>query len=115
MSGRGARRNPGGQDSENGNGKPGPRAQLAELVALARVSSAQHLSGIPETVAPDIRDFAETLRLLFGALGMSLNRLAAMLHSDPGTVSRYLSGKRIPPPEFIDSLCKAVYEVKGSL
>jgi transcriptional regulator with XRE-family HTH domain len=115
MSGKGTRRNRGGPDSDNGNGKTGPRAELAELAALARVSSAQHLSGVPETVAPEIRDFAETLRLLFGALGMSLNRLAALLHSDPGTVSRYLSGKRIPPPDFIDSLCKAVYDAKGSL
>jgi transcriptional regulator with XRE-family HTH domain len=47
--------------------------------------------------------------------GVSLNRLAALLHSDPGTVSRYLSGKRIPPPDFIDGLCKAVYDSKGSL
>jgi transcriptional regulator with XRE-family HTH domain len=46
---------------------------------------------------------------------MSLNRLAALLHSDPGTVSRYLSGRRIPPPDFIEGLCKAVYDVKGSL
>lgn len=53
--------------------------------------------------------------MLFGALGMSLNRLAALLHSDPGTVSRYLSGKRIPPKGFIDGLCKAVYNAKGSV
>jgi transcriptional regulator with XRE-family HTH domain len=46
---------------------------------------------------------------------MSLNRLAALMHSDPGTVSRYLSGKRIPPPGFVDSLCKAVYDARGSL
>ncbi len=53
--------------------------------------------------------------MLFCALGMSLNRLAALLHSDAGTVSRYLSGKRIPPPGFIEGLCKAVYDAKGSL
>jgi transcriptional regulator with XRE-family HTH domain len=115
MSGKGTRRKPGGQDPDNGNGQTGPRAELAELAALARVSSSRHLSGIPGTVAPEIRDFAETLRMLFGALGMSLNRLAALLHSDPGTVSRYLGGKRIPPPDFIDSLCKAVYDARGSL
>jgi len=115
MSGKGTLRRPGGQDSDNGNGETGPRAELAELAALARVSPSRLLSSVPETVAPEIRDFVETLRMLFGALGMSLNRLAAVLHSDPGTVSRYLSGKRIPPPDFIDSLCKAVYDVKGSL
>jgi transcriptional regulator with XRE-family HTH domain len=115
MSAKDTRREPGGQDPDNGNGETGPRAELAELAALARVSPSRHLTGIPETVAPEIRDFAETLRMLFGALGMSLNRLAAVLHSDPGTVSRYLSGKRIPPPDFIDSLCKAVYDARGSL
>jgi transcriptional regulator with XRE-family HTH domain len=97
--------------SGGGRGGPGP---LAELTALARVSS-QPLSPIPVNVLPEIRDFAETLRVLFGALGMSLNRLAALLHSDPGTLSRYLSGKRVPPPDFIDGLCKVVYDVKGSL
>jgi transcriptional regulator with XRE-family HTH domain len=115
MSGKGTRRKPGGQDPDNVNSEAGAGAGLAELAALARVSSSQRLSGIRETVAPEIRDFAETLRMLFGALGMSLNRLAALLHSDPGTVSRYLSGKRIPPPDFVDSLCRAVYDVKGSL
>jgi transcriptional regulator with XRE-family HTH domain len=85
------------------------------LAAIARVPSSQSLSPIPDGVAPGARDFAVTLRVLFGALGMSLNRLAARLHSDPGTVSRYLSGKRIPPPDFIEDLCKAVYDVKGSL
>jgi transcriptional regulator with XRE-family HTH domain len=115
MSGKGTRRESGGQDPDNGIGEAGGRAELAELAALARVSPSRHLGGIPGTAAPEIRDFAETLRMLFGALGMSLNRLAAVLHSDPGTVSRYLSGRRIPPPDFIDSLCKAVYDARGSL
>jgi transcriptional regulator with XRE-family HTH domain len=94
--------------------RPGPNPLLAELSALAGISP-QTLSPISGQVPPEARDFAETLRVLFGALGMSLNRLAAVVHSDPGTVSRYLSGKRIPPPDFIDSLCKAVYDARGSL
>jgi transcriptional regulator with XRE-family HTH domain len=96
-------------------GLPSSHSELAELAALARVSRMQSLDPIPEGVAPEIRDFAETLRMLFAALGMSLNRLAALLHTSPGTVSRYLSGQRIPPPDFIDRLCKAVYDAKGSL
>jgi transcriptional regulator with XRE-family HTH domain len=102
------------QHAKDGSGETDPPRELAELAALARVSS-QPLTPIPDTVPVEIRDFAETLRLLFGALGVSLNRLAALLHSDPGTVSRYLSGKRIPPPDFIERLCKAVYDVKGAL
>lgn len=96
-------------------GDRGPRAGLPELTALARLAPAQPLAPIPGNVPAEARDFATTLRVLFGALGMSLNRLAALLHSDPGTVSRYLSGRRIPPPGFVDGLCKAVYEVRGSL
>jgi transcriptional regulator with XRE-family HTH domain len=104
-----------GHDPEADSGEPGPRGALAELAVLAQVSASQPLSPIPEDAPAEIQVFAETLRVLFGALGMSLNRLAALLHSDPGTVSRYLSGKRIPPPGFIDGLCKAVYDAKGSL
>jgi transcriptional regulator with XRE-family HTH domain len=114
MSGEIASDEPAGHNSAGGPGQLGPWAELAELTALARVSS-QPLSPIPDDVLSEIRDFAEMLRTLFGALGMSLNRLAAMLHSDPGTVSRYLSGKRVPPPDFIDALCKVVYDTKGSL
>jgi transcriptional regulator with XRE-family HTH domain len=110
-----ARDEEGGRGTDDGAREPGPRAETAGLMALAGVSTSQPLSPIAGNVLPEIRDFAETLRVLFGALDMSLNRLAALLHSDPGTVSRYLSGKRVPPPDFIDSLCKAVYDVKGSL
>jgi transcriptional regulator with XRE-family HTH domain len=112
-----------GRDPGDRSGQRDPYAELTELAALARVSPLSSLSPIPDDVAPEIRDFAATMRALFGALGMSLNRLAALLHcctaallhSDPGTVSRYLSGKRIPPPGFIDELCKSVYDVNGSL
>src|ERR1700722_18932612 len=102
-------------DPCEGPGKPGRAPLLAEMSACAGGYSPQPLSPISGYVAPGARDFAETLRVLFGALGVSLNRLAAMMHSDPGTVSRYLSGKRIPPPGFVDSLCKAVYDTRGSM
>jgi transcriptional regulator with XRE-family HTH domain len=115
MSGDLADTGPGPQDPVDRSTDSRPHAELAELAAIARISSSQSLSRIPDGVAPGARDFAETLRVLFGALDMSLSRLAALLHSDPGTVSRYLSGKRIPPPDFIDGLCKAVYDVRGSL
>jgi len=114
MSGEGSFDGVNRQNAEDGFGETGPPRELAELAALARVSS-QPLTPIPDAVPVEIRDFAETLRLLFGALGVSLNRLAALMHSDPGTVSRYLSGKRIPPPDFIERLCRAVYELKGTL
>jgi hypothetical protein len=59
------------------------RTALAELTAIARVSS-HPLSPIPVSVPPDVRDFVETMRLLFRALGISLKQLAASLEADPG-------------------------------
>jgi len=106
---------PHGEGADIEGGEPAAKDGFAELAALARVSSSQPLSPIADGVAPESRELASTLRVLFGALGMSLNRLAALLHSDPGTVSRYLSGKRVPPPEFIEGLCKAIYDAKGAL
>jgi hypothetical protein len=93
-----------GRASDDGDREPGLPAGLSELAALARVSSSRPLDPISSDVPPEVRDFAETMRVLFLALGMPLNRLAALLHSDPGTVSRYLSGKRVPPPDFIEGL-----------
>ena len=49
--------------------KPGPNPLLAELSALAGYS-AQTLSPMSGQVPPEGRHFAETLRVLFGALGM---------------------------------------------
>lgn len=114
MPGKIARDKP-GRDPEVGTARACSSDGLTELATLARVSTPQPLSPIPDGVPDEIRVFAETLRVLFGALGISLNRLAALLHSDPGTVSRYLSGKRIPPPDFIEGLCKAIYDAKGSM
>jgi transcriptional regulator with XRE-family HTH domain len=100
---------------DSGFGQACAVSQIAELAALARVNAPQPLTPLPSGLPLETRVLAETLRVLFGALGMSLNRLAALLHTDPGAVSRYLSGRRIPPPQFIDGLCKAVYNTKGSL
>ena len=50
MSGKGTRCKPGGRDPDSGNGERRPRDELAELAALAAVSSSQHLSGIAESV-----------------------------------------------------------------
>jgi transcriptional regulator with XRE-family HTH domain len=100
---------------ELSSGELGISDGLTELRALARASALQPLRPIPDHLPAEVRIFADTLRILFGALAMSLNRLAAFLHSDPGTVSRYLSGRRIPPPDFIEGLCKALYDIRGSL
>ena len=67
------------------------RSRRQGLSTLTPVHAPHALSPIPEYMPPEVREFAETLRTLFGALGISLNRLAALMHYVPGTVSRYLS------------------------
>ncbi|HEY5834677.1 response regulator [Streptomyces sp.] len=52
----------------------------------------------------DCRRFAQALRTLFAGLGVSVRRYAARRYRDAGTVSRYLSGTRVPPWEFVVDL-----------
>ncbi|MFE0462781.1 helix-turn-helix domain-containing protein [Kitasatospora sp. NPDC058965] len=59
------------------------------------------------------RQLAEVLRQLFETLNMSVRRFAARWYYDAGTVSRYLSGRRIPPQEFVEQLIKSVEEQAG--
>jgi len=52
----------------------------------------------------DCRRFAQALRTLFAGLDVSVRRYAARRYRDAGTVSRYLSGVRVPPWEFVVDL-----------
>ncbi|MEV6805836.1 hypothetical protein [Streptomyces sp. NPDC051129] len=45
----------------------------------------------------DSRVLAEALRRLFAGLGVSVRRYAARRHRDPGSLSRFLNGTRVPP------------------
>jgi hypothetical protein len=55
------------------------------------------------------------LRDLFTGLGVSTRRYAARRAYDPSTVSRYLSGRRLPPWEFILGLLHDVAEERRTL
>ena len=50
------------------------------------------------------RQLAEEMRDLLAALGVAVNRYAARKYLDHGSVSRFLSGERIPPWEFVHGL-----------
>ncbi|MGA4798251.1 hypothetical protein [Streptomyces lavendulocolor] len=56
----------------------------------------------------EVRALAASLRTLFGALDWSVRRFAARHHYDPGTVSRYLAGHRVPPVTFVHTLLQDV-------
>ncbi|WP_405731297.1 hypothetical protein OG607_33225 [Streptomyces sp. NBC_01537] len=57
-----------------------------------------------EELRPHDCSLAQALRDLFEILGETLQAYALRTHSDRGTVSRYLSGKRIPPRTWVVEL-----------
>jgi hypothetical protein len=63
-----------------------------------------NLRPLPPDLGPEARSLAEFLRKHFYRCDMSLRHFAETIHLDPGVVSRYLSGARIPPQPFVDAL-----------
>ncbi|MFD5088203.1 response regulator, partial [Kitasatospora sp. NPDC058406] len=72
-------------------------------------------------LSPDLnsecRAFAEALRSLFTGLRptASVRRYGARRHLSAGAVSRYLSGQRIPPWQFVQDLLADVGADRGSV
>ncbi|MBL1096225.1 response regulator [Streptomyces coffeae] len=62
------------------------------------------LHPLGDNLPEECRAFAVELRRLFDGLGVSVRRYAVRRHRDPSTVSRFLSGTRIPPWEFVFDL-----------
>ncbi|MER6089754.1 response regulator [Streptomyces bluensis] len=60
------------------------------------------------------RALAQALRELFEGLQVSVRRYAARRRLDPGTVSRYLNGTRLPPWQMINDLFADVAEHRGT-
>ncbi|MEU0401616.1 response regulator [Streptomyces sp. NPDC006197] len=60
------------------------------------------------------RALAEALRELFEGLHVSVRRYAARRRLDPGAVSRYLNGTRLPPWQVISDLLADVAELRGT-
>lgn len=54
------------------------------------------------------------LRGLFSTLGVSQRQYAHRVHLDPSAVSRYLSGRRVPPRHFVDRLISEVEAERGN-
>ncbi|MFE0853900.1 coiled-coil domain-containing protein [Streptomyces mutabilis] len=72
------------------------------------------LEPISEGTSEENRALAEALRTLFDSLGLSMRRYAARCYTDPGTLSRYFKGTRVPPWNFIVNLLAHVAEVRES-
>jgi hypothetical protein len=67
-------------------------------------ASARKLEPLSRDLAPELRELAEFLRGHFYKVNTSVRAYAHRINRDPGVVSRYLSGDRIPPQDFADSL-----------
>lgn len=75
-----------------------PGADEASVDCAARKPQlAQLKDGLP----PNRRAFAEDLRSVFLSLEISVRRYAARRHLDASSVTRYLSGDRVPPWSFV--------------
>lgn len=71
------------------------------------------LTPLPEGLSREERQLSEALRTLFEGLGVSVRRYAARRHRDPGSLSRYFNGSRIPPWEFVIDLLTDISEHLG--
>lgn len=73
------------------------------------------LKKVDEGLPPEVVALAQALRDLFQGLGVSTRRYAARRSYDSSTVSRYLSGRRLPPWEFVLNLLHDVAEERGNV
>ncbi|MEV5248435.1 hypothetical protein [Streptomyces werraensis] len=70
------------------------------------------LEPIKSDVSGNHEALAEALRTLFAALDISITRYAARCNADKATISRYLSGARVPPWQFVKDLIAHVTEAR---
>ncbi|MFI1364890.1 ATP-binding protein [Streptomyces griseochromogenes] len=71
------------------------------------------LKPLPEGLSPELREFVVALRSLFRATGKSLRQFSVYHHVSAPSVSRYLSGVRIPEKAFLDALLKSACRACG--
>ena len=68
------------------------------------MAGGEELDRVEPSVTNEVQALASELRTLFIDLEVSQARYAARVHRDKGTVSRFLSGARIPPWAFVRDL-----------
>lgn len=66
---------------------------------------APELRPLAPGLSPEIRDWVHELRTIWAATGVTMNRFSRLHPVDKGTLSRYLSGQRVPRDRwFLDTL-----------
>ncbi|WP_411109778.1 hypothetical protein [Streptomyces sp. c-19] len=85
------------------------------MTEVARRQGAQgKASGIERGEVPEVAALGTVLTGLFTRLGIPQSQYAHRVHLDKSAVSRYLSGRRLAPQEFIDRLVREVEEHVGA-
>ncbi|MFH8628090.1 helix-turn-helix domain-containing protein [Streptomyces vietnamensis] len=79
-------------------------------VARTRGSSSE----IERGEVPEVAALGNVLKELFTRLGISQNQYAYRVHLDKSAVSRYLSGRRVAPQDFIDRLVQEIEDHLGA-
>ncbi|MFE3634567.1 hypothetical protein [Streptomyces cellostaticus] len=72
------------------------------------------LRPIGDDVPPEAAQLAERLREVFSSLNLTMRRYATRTHRNPGAVSRYLNGTRVPPWDFVTELLTEVARTRGT-
>jgi DNA repair exonuclease SbcCD ATPase subunit len=67
------------------------------------------LRPLRDDLAPEVRSLATFLREAFDEIETGVRSYAQSIHREPGAVSRFLSGDRIPHQDFIDKLLADAY------
>ncbi|MFE2103750.1 helix-turn-helix domain-containing protein [Streptomyces sp. NPDC059468] len=95
---------------------PQAAGEVSTPKALPHTSgrTVNELAAVDEALPPPVRDLTVELRGLFSLLGVSTRRYARRRHLDASTLSRYLSGRRLPPWGFVITLIDDVAEQRGS-
>lgn len=82
---------------------------MAEVARKRRDSSSVERGEVPEVAV-----LSNALTELFNTLGVSQNAYAVRVSLDKSIVSRYLRGRRIPPQDFINRLCREAEKKLGA-
>jgi hypothetical protein len=91
-------------------GKHGPDG---EGIPFDDAEDLKGFKDLSENLSPEVRELALAMRRLLNATGRTLRDFAVSHHRGTGSVSRYLSGERIPEKEFLDVLMKSACNALG--
>lgn len=78
--------------------------QGGDPAAAVGLGSAKRWSPMPSDAPRATTALADQLRAVVDKQGFSVRQLAYSMHYDPSTVSRILSGRRLPTQRFVDEL-----------